>query len=312
MIINTGQRTDIPAFYAPWFMNRVRAGFVLTRNPFNPKRVTRYRLDPDVVDALIFCTKNPAPLLPHLTELGRFRMFWFVTITPYGPEIEPGVPDKDQVIDSFRRLSGALGKNAVSWRYDPVFITDRYSLDFHREAFSRMASMLRGYTDQAVISFIDLYEKTVRNFPEARAVTAPERIAVAESFAAIAAENGMTVRSCFEGDGLVPYGINADGCLTQDVLERGIGAKLDLPSGYRNTVRPGCSCVMGSDIGHYNTCRHFCLYCYANYDRAAVLRNSALHDPESPLITGRLSPGDEVFDAAQESWISNQLSFDFL
>ena len=176
MIINTGQRTDIPAFYTPWFMNRVRAGEVLARNPFNPKRITRYRLDPEVTDALIFCTKNPKPLLPHLEELRRFRMFWFVTITPYGPEIEPGVPDKDAVMDSFARLSEVLGKEAVSWRYDPVFITEKYSLSFHREAFARMAGKLSAYTDQAVISFIDLYEKTVRNFPQARAVTAGARL----------------------------------------------------------------------------------------------------------------------------------------
>ena len=120
------------------------------------------------------------------------------------------------------------------------------------------------------------------------------------------------MRSCFEGEELAKYGINVDGCLTKEILERGIGAELELPAGYRNTVRPGCRCVMGSDIGQYNTCRHFCRYCYANYDRAAVLRNAALHDPESPLLIGHPAPDDIIRDADQKSWISGQLSFDFL
>ena len=108
MIINTGQRTDIPAFYAEWFCNRLRAGFVLVRNPYDPQRVTRYRLTPDVVDLIGFCTKNPAPMLPHMDLLRPLGQYWFVTVTPYGKEIEPRVPNKLQVLDSFRYLSGWL------------------------------------------------------------------------------------------------------------------------------------------------------------------------------------------------------------
>jgi len=160
MIINTGSRTDIPAYYSEWFYNRIKEGYVLTRNPYYPEQVSKYRLDPEVVDVICFCTKNPEPMLKRLNELKDFKQLWFVTITPYGKEIEPGVPKKDEVIASFQRLSDLVGVKAISWRYDPIFITERYSLDFHIRRFERMAERLQGYVDNCVISFIDLYEKT--------------------------------------------------------------------------------------------------------------------------------------------------------
>ena len=122
MIINTGQRTDIPAFYSSWFVNRLRAGFVLVRNPYNPQSVTRYRLSPDVVDVIGFCTKNPAPMLPYMPLLKPYHQFWYVTITPYGREIEPYAPSKKAVLESFRRLSGMVGADCIGWRYDPILI----------------------------------------------------------------------------------------------------------------------------------------------------------------------------------------------
>ena len=117
MIINTGMRTDIPAFYSDWFVNRLKAGFVLVRNPYNPRSVTRYRLAPDVVDLIGFCTKNPAPMLPYMDLLKPYGQYWFVTITPYGKEIEPRVPDKRNVLESFRRLSDIVGVDSIGWRY---------------------------------------------------------------------------------------------------------------------------------------------------------------------------------------------------
>ncbi len=174
MILNTGNRTDIPAFYSAWLCNRIRAGFVCVRNPFHPSCVTRYRMDPELVDVLMFCTKNPAPALEYLSEFGIFRQLWFVTITPYGREIEPGVPEKREVIRSFRELSSQIGRKCVCWRYDPVFLSDRYSIAFHCSAFEKMASALSGAVEYCVVSFIDLYEKTRRNFSSVRAVTPEE------------------------------------------------------------------------------------------------------------------------------------------
>ena len=168
MILQTGFRTDIPGFYSTWFANRLRAGFVLVRNPYNPQSVTRYAINPDVVDLIGFCTKNPAPMLPRMELLRPYGQYWFVTITPYGPEIEPHVPPKAQVLQDFITLSKIVGPDCIAWRYDPIFLTDTYTAVRHIAEFEQMAAVLSGYTKTCVISFIDLYEKVRRNFPQVK------------------------------------------------------------------------------------------------------------------------------------------------
>lgn len=307
MIIDTGNRTDIPAFYSKWFMNRIREGFVMVRNPYSPEQVTRYRLDPEVVDAIIFTSKNPEPMVKHLSELDRFRTFWYVTITPYGKSIEPGVPDKRKVIDAFRKISEHVGSHAMSWRYDPIFISDTYSVDYHIDAFERMASELEGYTEQVVISFIDLFEKTKKNFPEVREVVREERLALGKAFAETGRRHNMTVRSCLEGVELAQFGVDVSGCMSQAVIEHAIGEKLIVPKS-RHIL--DCECVMGNDIGAYNSCAHFCRYCYANYDKEAVRANMKKHDPDSPFLIGNAMPLDRVNIADQKSYITDQLTME--
>ena len=306
MILNTGSRTDIPAFYSEWFLNRIRAGFVMARNPFYPEIVTRFSIDPEVVDLIAFCTKNPAPMLPFMDELSRFLQFWFVTITPYGKEIEPAVPDKDEVLDSFRRLSDIVGKRCTGWRYDPIFLSDTYTVEYHLKTFERFASELEGYTEQVVISFIDLYEKTKKNFPEVREVPEAERLILGKAMAESASRHGMKIYSCLEGQDLAPLGVNTGGCMTKEVLEHAIGEELKVPAGV-SPAREGCRCLLGSDIGAYNTCRHFCRYCYANYDRETVLRNSVAHDPSSPLLVGNIREGDKIREANQIRYRTGQM-----
>ena len=308
MIINTGQRTDIPAFYSDWFVNRLKAGFVLVRNPYDPRSVTRYRLSPEVVDLIGFCTKNPAPMLPHMDLLRPYGQYWYVTITPYGKEIEPGVPDKREVLDSFRRLSDTVGPDRMGWRYDPVFISGDYPAERHIRAFEYMAQTLSGYTHTAVISFVDLYEKTKRNFPEVRPVTAEQRLLLGKAFAEIAGQYGMTLRPCGEGDELAPFGADCSGCMTVAMYEQALGRRLKVPK--TAPARKECACYLGGDIGAYNTCGHLCRYCYANYDAATVRKNLAAHDPESPLLIGHLEPGDQVHEAKQESWIDPQITME--
>ncbi|MBQ9251383.1 MAG: DUF1848 domain-containing protein [Clostridia bacterium] len=310
MIINTGQRTDIPAFYSRWFMNRLREGYVLVRNPYNPQSVTRYTLSPDIVDIIGFCTKNPAPMLPYLQELKPYGQYWFVTITPYGKDIEPHVPDKARVIDCFLHLSEAVGIHSMGWRYDPIFLNDRYPLSFHLEAFERMAEALSGYTHAAVISFIDLYEKTRRNFPEARTVSAEDRITLGKAFVKVGQKYGMAIKACAEGDDLAPYGVDCSGCMTIPVYEQAIGCNLKVPS--KAPAREACSCYLGGDIGAYNTCGHLCRYCYANYDADTVRANRKKHDPNSPMLIGNLMPGDKVHQAEEKSWKDYQLRLDLL
>lgn len=128
MIINTGCRTDIPAFYSKWLMNRIKEGYVLVRNPYYKSQVTRYSLSSDVVDCLAFCTKNPEPMLQYLDELDKYKQYWFVTITPYGKDIEPIVPDKEKVMESFKKLSEHIGVDSIGWRYDPIFIGNGFDV----------------------------------------------------------------------------------------------------------------------------------------------------------------------------------------
>ena len=306
MILNTGQRTDIPAFYADWFANRLREGFVCVRNPYNPKQVSRYRLDPSVVDCIGFCTKNPAPMFRYMDLLGSYGQYWFVTITPYGRDIEPNVPDKHQLLADFRKLSGIVGTDSVAWRFDPIFITDRYTEEYHLRAFREMASELEGYTKTAVISFIDLYPKVRRNFPQAREVTKEQRLTLGREMVRISSEHGMTLRPCAEGDELAVYGADCSGCMKISDYEKAIGRRLNAPS--RKGARAQCACWLSCDIGAYNTCRHLCRYCYANAEPSRVLARSRQHDPDSPFLIGGYEPDDVIHDVPQKSWIENQES----
>ena len=307
MILNTGCRTDIPAYYSEWFYNRIRDGFVLARNPYRPEQVLKYRLDPAVVDALCFCTKNPQPMLSRLGELNAFRQFWFVTVTPYGREIEPLVPEKARVLESVRQLSAWVGERAVGWRYDPVFITERYSLEYHLRSFERMSAALSGYVNSCVVSFIDLYEKTRRNFPQAKAVSPDEQKRLIQAFVEIGRKHRISIRTCCENADLAQYGADVSGCMTRAVLEKALGCRLNVPKS-KKSPRAECDCLLGADIGMYNTCPHGCVYCYANYDRRTVEQNFQQHDPHSPLLIGHLREGDKIIEARQESYVSAQLS----
>jgi DNA repair photolyase len=306
MIINTGCRTDIPAYFSEWLFNRIEEGFVNVRNPHYQNQVIRYKLSPDVVDCLAFCTKNPGPMLPRINELAAFSQFWFVTITPYGKEIEPNVPDKDKIIEDFKKLSASMGSEKTAWRYDPIFITDKYSLNRHVIEFEEMAKKLEGYTHECVISFIDLYEKTKKNFPGVRAVAKEERCNIAKEFLRIGKKYNIKIKTCAEGQELLKYGVDCSGCLTKEVLEQAIGSRLKVRK--RKSSRAACDCLIGNDIGAYNTCNHGCVYCYANHDHKTVMDNMEKHDPNSPFLIGGEIDGDVIKDARQESYIDGQMT----
>lgn len=307
MIINTGCRTDIPAYYSKWFFNRIREGYVLVRNPYRENQVIKYRLTPDVVDVICFCTKNPEPMLENLHLLSPFRQFWFVTITPYGKDIEPNVPEQDRVINSVKKLSERVGARAVSWRYDPIFINNKYSVDFHIQKFTEMAEELKNYVNSCVVSFIDLYFKTKRNFPGVREVSPVQQEEIIRAFASIGRENGIKVRTCCENPSLEKFGVDVSGCMTQSVIEKATGCSLNVPKA-KKAPRAQCNCLLGCDIGMYNTCGHGCIYCYANYDMQTVAKNMACHYHDSPLLIGRLRPGDKITEARQISYIDDQIN----
>ncbi|MBN2625681.1 MAG: DUF1848 domain-containing protein [Spirochaetales bacterium] len=304
MIINSGNRTDIPAFFSDWFYNRIREGYVLVRNPYYPEQITRYELNPQDVDILAFCSKNPGPMLGRLDELAPYRNFWHVTITPYGRDAEPHVPPWEKVAADFKVLSRRYGPTAVQWRYDPIFITEKYTREFHLEAFGKMAAALEGFTRVCIISFIDLYEKTKRNFPGVREVSREDRRFLAEGMAGMAEKHGMILRTCMEYEDLADFSIDTGGCMTKEVLEEVLSVRLE--PGRITPKRNGCPCLLGIDIGEYNTCLHGCLYCYANFNRSLVERNFKKHDPLSPLLIGVVGEGEEIKQASQRSFIPRQ------
>lgn len=313
MIINTGMRTDIPAFYSEWLLNRIREGYVLVRNPYNPSQVTKYSLSSEVVDLISFCTKNPSPMLPYMDILKPYGQYWFVTITPYGKDIEPNVPDKQKVMEDFKKLSDMVGVDCVGWRYDPIFVDTDHSVEWHIKEFKQMAKNLAGYTRTCVISFIDLYKKVERNFPEAREVYNNDRLTLGKAFIDIAKQYDITIRPCAEGNDLEPYGADCTGCMTVRTFETALHAKLDVPKRSKNQRNGECACLLGTDIGAYDTCRHLCRYCYANTNPKLVEENMKRHDPESPFLLGHSNSDDIIHVAKQKSWINHQISvFDLL
>ncbi|MBE5957901.1 MAG: DUF1848 domain-containing protein [Lachnospiraceae bacterium] len=312
MIIQTGMRTDIPAFYSTWLKNRIKDGYVLVRNPYNPIQVTRYSLSPEVVDILVFCSKNPAPMFEYMDCLKSYGQYWFVTITPYGADIEPNVPDKFKVMEDLKKLSGMVGVDSVGWRYDPIFVDEKHTVSWHVSQFEEMTQALEGYTKTCVISFIDIYKKVTVNFPDAREVSRDDRINIGKAFVEIAAKHGMTIKPCAEGNELARFGADCSGCMTVSTFEQAIHQNLEVPKQSRNQRNGECTCLLGVDIGAYDTCGHLCRYCYANTNPVNVRNNMKRHNPESPFLIGESRPDDVVHQAVQKSWIDHQLRFDFI
>ena len=305
MILFASGRTDIPAFFSKWFYNRIKSGFVDVRNPYFPQKVTRYELNPEVVDCIVFCTKNPRPIFEYLDGFKDFGIYFFVTITPYEADIEPNVPEKAVVLDDFIELSKKLGKNRVCWRYDPILTTEKYSPALHIRKFREMCEKLSGFTDRCIISFVDLYAKTRKNFPELKEVSEADQIFLAQTFSTIAARFGIRLESCAEKLDLSDYGVEVGACVSRQVIENATGLRL-VERG-RQTLRKHCRCLPTRDIAHYNCCPHLCRYCYANYDERTVRKNFAMHDDESSFLVGGPLPNDEVNIAKMETWRDFQL-----
>lgn len=294
MIISASRRTDIPAFYSRWFFNRIKAGEVMVRNPMNPKQVSRISLDPGLVDAIVFWTRNPRPMLDHLDLLDRYPYYFLFTITSYGEDLEPGLPPGDDITATFMELSRRIGRERVVWRYDPILLTDRIDENHHLRHFTAMAAKLAPYTKRCIISFLDMYNKCKRNLKGINIMDLEhhqtQQRRIGEMLAPVAKEKGIELTTCAEEIDFSDLGIGHGKCIDDRLIERISGNSLETREDKHQ--RKTCRCVESIDIGAYNTCNHLCLYCYANTGTEAVRRNIALHDPSSPLMMGRLS-GDE-------------------
>lgn len=290
MVLFASGRTDIPAFYSKWFMNRVKEGFFDVRNPYNPKLVSRIYMED--VDIVMFCSKNPEPIVPYLKDVDKPIVF-HITLTPYVSDIEPGIKDKRRVIESIKEISSIIGIENVFVRYDPIFLSKKYDLDFHLKGFTKMCELLDGYVQKIIVSFIDDYKNVRQNryALQRRDFEEADYRFIGENFSRVAASHNMTVQTCFEDKNLVEYGFIKGDCLSHEFSYKLTGKT------YKNlTSRKGnkCSCVSMADIGVYNTCKHFCKYCYANYDEKKVMKNLQEHDENSSLLFGHLESDDVI------------------
>ena len=290
MILNVSGRTDIVAFYTDWFMNRYKEGFVDVRNPFNYKLVSRINFRD--VDAIMFCTKNPIPIVNYLKDINKPIVF-HVTLTPYNRDIEPNVPDKKEVIKTIKKISKIIGIDNICVRYDPIFISDKYNLDYHKRAFLKMCSSLSGYVNKIIVSFIDDYKNVRKNMASIRYrdLTSDDYRKIGISFSKSASKYNMTVQTCYEENNLIEYGFIKGECLSHEMAYKLTGKS------YKSwTARRGgkCGCVEMVDIGVYNSCKHFCKYCYANYDERKVNYNYNNHDVNSSLLIGNLEEDDII------------------
>lgn len=288
MILNVSGRCDIVAFYTDWFMRRYHEGYVDVRNPFYPKQVSRINFSD--VDAILFCTKNPIPIIDYLKDINKPVLF-HVTLTPYKKDIEPGVLDKEKIIDAIKKISNIIGIENIYVRYDPIFINDSYSLNYHLKAFDRLCERLNSYVKYFIISFIDDY-KNVRNNKDdlgLKEFTKEDFEIIGKSFSNSAKKYGMTVQTCFEKENLVEYGF-----IKRDCIDSNLAFRLTGKTRFKKWKARGCGCIEMVDIGFYNTCSHFCKYCYANYDERKVIDNRKKHDPNSSLLIGELEKDDII------------------
>ena len=305
MIINTGGRTDTVQYYTPWLLERFRQGFVYTRNPLFPSKVIRYELDPSVVDCVVFCSKNYRPILPYLREItDRFNTYFFYTITAYGKDIEPNVPPVNESIETLAALSLAVGRQRVAWRYDPVLLSGKYTVERHLETFRYMAEKLAPHIDRCIFSFVEMYRKLEVNMSELIPLSVEDMNTLAEILGRYANENGIYIQTCGTDADYSRYGIHQSGCMTLDILGKANGIE------FRNLkhkgMRKGCHCIESRDIGAYDTCLNGCRYCYANKSPRKAWDNYKFHDPSSPLLLGSLKDGDVIIEGNQISFLERK------
>ena len=287
MILYVSGRTDIVAFYIEWFMNRYKEGFVDVRNPFNRKLISRIFFSD--VDLILFCTKNPKPIVRYLKEIDKPIIF-HVTLTPYKLDIEPNVLDKADVIDSIKEVSKILGKANVVVRYDPILINSQYDLSYHVKAFDKLCSLLNGYVSKVIVSFVDNY-KNVRdnmNVLSIKDLSLDDYKTIGVEFSKSASKHGMSVQTCFEEHNLCEYGFVNGECLSLEDAYVMTGKK------FKKWNARGCGCACMVDIGEYNSCKHFCKYCYANFDEKRVASNVSMHDSNSSLLIGHVNNDDVI------------------
>ena len=302
MLLNISGRTDIVNHYSDWLFNRFAEGYVLSRNSLFANSVRRYELAPDKVDCLIFGSKNYTPVLGRIHEITEnFNTYFYYTITAYGRDIEPGVPDIESSINTLFQLTKIVGAHRIAWRYDPILLTEKYTVQQHLETFEYIAGRLTGHVDRCIFSFVEMYKKHEVNLAELITITATEMDIIAQGLGRIAAKYNIILQTCGPEENYARYGIETSGCVTLDILGR--ANDLQFRGLKHKGFRKGCHCIESRDIGALNSCPNGCKYCYANKNGQLPLENFKLHDPQSPLLLGHLLPTDNLQPGAQKSFL---------
>ncbi len=302
MIINTGARTDTVQYYTKWLLKRFEEGFVYSRNPMFQNKVSRYELRSDIVDCVIFCSKNYEPILNHITKItDKFNTYFQYTITAYGKDIEPNVPSKDKSIETLIKLSETVGKQRVAWRYDPILLTEKYTKELHYQIFDYMAHRISPYIDRCIFSFVEMYKKLKTNMPEIILLTEQDKNEIAKNIGAIAKKYNMIIQTCATGQNYENFGILNSGCITSDIL--GKANNIAFKNLKAKGARAECRCIENRNIGDYDTCPNGCKYCYANQSREKALKNFKKHNPDFDMISGNIKQTDQITQSPQKSFI---------
>jgi hypothetical protein len=289
-VISASRRTDIPALYSAWFMERVRHGFCHWMNPFGGQ-VYRVSLAPEDVVAFVFWTRNARPLSAHLDELDErgFHYYFHYTITDYPSWMEPHAPRTDRAIAALKELSGRIGASRVIWRYDPIIVGDRTPVDYHLRRFGEIAAKLRGSTTSCYFSFATFYGKTERNLAKAAEAegatlslpSGAETEEICRVLVDVCARNDMTLSVC-SCDALVGEAVLRGSCINARIL-RDLRPDLDLAMKTMPT-RPDCGCCEATDIGAFDTCTFGCTYCYATTSYKTAIGRRRAHDANDSIL----------------------------
>lgn len=307
MILSVSRRTDIPAFYSDWFYNRIKEGFVYVRNPMSIHNISKVSLDVDIVDCIVFWTKNPKPMIKRLNEINQYNYYFQFSINPYDQNLEVQVPQKKFIIETFKSLSDRIGSNRMIWRYDPIILTQKIDIAYHIKYFESLAKRLNGYTERCVISFVDNYKKTERNLTntQIKKFSDNDLFLLGKSISEISNFYGIQVQTCAEEVDLLNFGIEHGKCIDEKLIESIIGYSINATKD--KNQRKECGCIESVDIGEYNTCIHNCLYCYANFNKEMAMKKNKNHYPKSPLLIGNISDKDIIKERTLKSYKKKDL-----
>ena len=312
MIINVGGRTDIVNYYTPWLLNRLEEGYAYSRNPFARENVYKLSLKSEDVDCLLFCSKNYQPILKHIGGIDeKYNILCNYTITAYDKDIEPKVPSINQSIKTLKRLSDIVGVNKILWRYDPILLSEKYTVEKHLETFEYMAEKISPLVYRCIFSFVDMYKKVEENMPEIIPFTDEDKVKLLKGIGEISKKYNLYTQTCATNESYEKYGIHAAGCTTREILEQAHNVV------YKNVkgtgIRENCHCIPSRDIGAYNSCLSECKYCYANRKPDIPKKVIKMHNEKSPLLLGQLKENDRLIETKIVSYIEPKQTtlFDF-